>query len=170
VSIALRLALTKLEAAPEARSLLTAATEELTNAIQELRDLARGLHPSVLTDFGLGPALAALARRAPFPVELSNTIDRQLGGQVEAALYYVVAESLTNVAKHAEVGAAEVHAWCTDQAAHVAISDNGAGSADAAGGTGLRGLADRVEALGGKLSVDSAPGSGTRVVAELPIS
>jgi signal transduction histidine kinase len=171
VSLALRVAISKLDGVPDdVRSLLDTASEELRHALQDLRDLARGLHPSVLTDLGLAAALNALARRAPLPVVVSNKIADPLGGQIEAALYYVVAESLTNVAKYARAETVEVRAWCTDAAAHVSVQDDGIGGAEVTGGSGLRGLADRVEALGGRLTIESPPGAGTRVAAELPLS
>jgi signal transduction histidine kinase len=171
VSIAVRLAIARLTAEPEdARTLLLAASEELTQALQELRDLARGLHPSILTDRGLGPALEALARRAPLPVALANQIDQELPAPVEAALYYVVAESLTNVAKYAQATEANVGMQCTNGVARVQVADNGLGGADPARGSGLRGLIDRVEALGGRLGVESPPDGGTRVWAELPLT
>jgi signal transduction histidine kinase len=170
VSIALRLATGMLPGAPgDARALLVSASDELAQALQELRDLARGLHPSILTDRGLGPALEALAGRAPLPVELANRLDVTLPGDVEAALYYVVSESLTNVAKYAEATSATVVLHCENGAAHVEVSDNGLGGADPTRGSGLRGLIDRVEALGGRLGIESAERSGTRVWAELPL-
>jgi signal transduction histidine kinase len=170
VSIALRLGTSMLPGAPEeARTLLVSASEELTQALQELRDLARGLHPSILTDRGLGPALEALAGRAPVPVELANGLDVTLPRDVEAALYYVVSESLTNVAKYAAATAANVRLHCTERAARVEVADNGLGGADPARGSGLRGLIDRVEALGGRLGIESPAQGGTRVWAELPL-
>jgi signal transduction histidine kinase len=170
VSIAIRLATAKLVADPdEARSMLVSASEELTQALQELRDLARGLHPSILTDRGLGPALEALCGRAPLPVRLVNEVECSLPTSVEAALYYLVAEALTNVAKYADATAADVHVICSAAAARVEVADNGLGGADPEGGSGLSGLIDRIEALGGRLGIESPPGGGTRVWAELPL-
>ena len=170
VSIALRLGTAMLPGSPEeARPLLVSASDELAQALQELRDLARGLHPSILTDRGLGPALEALAGRAPVPVELKNRLDVQLSADIEAALYYVVAESLTNVAKYARATAANVRLHCTDGSARVEVADNGLGGADPSRGSGLRGLIDRVEALGGRLDIESPATGGTRVSAELPV-
>jgi signal transduction histidine kinase len=170
VSIALRLGTSMLPGAPaDARALLVSASDELAQALQELRDLARGLHPSILTDRGLGPALEALAGRAPIPVELANRLDVTLPRDVEAALYYVVSESLTNVAKYSEATAATVQLHCEDGSARVEVADNGLGGADPARGSGLRGLIDRVEALGGRLGIESAARAGTRVWAELPL-
>lgn len=169
VSIALRLAVAKFALPEDARGLLVSASEELTHALAELRDLARGLHPSILTDLGLGPALDALARRAPLPVTVSNELSVELSPPVQAAMYYVVSESLTNVAKYADASRVDVRAWTDGDHAQVSVVDDGVGGADTSGGTGLRGLADRVEALGGRLIVESAAGSGTSVRAELPL-
>jgi len=170
VSISVRLAAAKLPGAPEeARALLVAASEELTHALNELRELARGIHPAILTDRGLGPALEALAGRAPLPVEVSNELDERLPPPVEAAAYYVVAESLTNIAKYAEASAVEVRVRRRDTVARVEVVDDGIGGADASRGSGLRGLADRVEALEGRLGVESPPEAGTRVWAEIPL-
>jgi signal transduction histidine kinase len=171
VSISLRLALAKLpEAAEEARKVITAATDELTLAIDELRELARGIHPAVLTEQGLGVALEVLAERAPLQVTVANELDERLPPQVEAALYYVVAESLTNCAKYAEAERVEVRLCRRAGVARVDVADDGVGGADVARGSGLRGLADRVEALDGRLGVESAPAAGTRVWAEIPLA
>jgi signal transduction histidine kinase len=170
VSISLRLALAKLPPESEAaRSLLNAASEELTHAIDELRELARGIHPALLTDRGLGPALEALASRAPLKVAVANELDERLPLPVEAAAYYVVAESLTNIAKHAEATTVEVRVSRQNGVARVEVVDDGVGGADASRGTGLRGLADRVEALDGRLHIVSPPDAGTRVWAEIPL-
>ncbi|MGH2996383.1 MAG: PAS domain-containing sensor histidine kinase, partial [Gaiellaceae bacterium] len=168
LSLALRLAESKLESDPhEAGRLLDAASDELAQALQELRELARGIHPAVLTDRGLGPALEALAGRAPLPVELALT-DHALPPPVEAAAYYVVSEALTNVARYAEASAVQVRVERSDGRAVVEVADDGVGGADPSQGSGLRGLADRVEALDGSLVVESSPGSGTRIRAEFP--
>jgi PAS domain S-box-containing protein len=169
LSIALRLADAHLERAPEtARGILKAASEDLAGALSELRELARGLHPAVLTDRGLGPALQVLADRAPIPVQVENALDDRLPTAVEAAAYYVVSEALANVAKHAGASSAEVRLHRVDGAAFVEVIDDGVGGAVASAGSGLRGLADRVEALGGRLRVGSGKGGGTRVAAEIP--
>jgi signal transduction histidine kinase len=169
VSIALRLAVAKMPLSDEARGLITSASEELTLALGELRDLARGLHPSILTDLGLGPALESLARRAPIPCEVVNEIEETLPAQVQAAMYYVVAESLTNVAKYAQASRVDVHASHAEGVARVVVADDGIGGANPDDGSGLGGLHDRVEALGGRLLVESATGQGTRVLAEIPV-
>ena len=134
----------------------------------ELRELARGLHPAILTDLGLGPALTELAERAPVPVELTTSLEERLPDQVEAAAYYVVAEALTNVAKYAGACCVQVRLESDGSRLVVTVSDDGAGGADPSGGSGLRGLADRVEALGGRLEVSSPSGEGTTVRAAMP--
>jgi signal transduction histidine kinase len=170
VSISLRLALTKLSDSPEqARELLAAATDELTQAMDDLRELARGIHPSMLTERGLGPAIEVLASRAPIPVAIENELEERLPAPVEAAAYYVVAESLTNVAKYAEASQVGVRVRCRNGDAHVEVVDDGIGGADASRGSGLRGLADRVEALDGRLGVESPSSGGTRVWAKIPL-
>jgi PAS domain S-box-containing protein len=171
LSLALRLAQARLRDDPAgADQILTAAGEELTHALAELRELARGIHPAVLTDRGLPAALEALASRAPLTVELSTSLDERLPGPVEAAAYYVVAEALTNVAKYADATAVRVRAERNDGRVLVEVADNGVGGADPALGSGLRGLADRVEALDGRLDVESAEGAGTRVRAVIPFT
>ena len=148
LSLALRLAQANVDRHPDAaRTELEAASRELAHALDELRELARGLHPAILADRGLGPALEALAARAPVPVELEDVRCGRLPAPVEAAAYYVVAESLTNVAKYADAKAAHVRVARADGVAIVEVEDDGVGGADPAQGTGLRGLADRVEAL-----------------------
>ena len=170
VLIQLRLAASQLATEPErAHGLLLRATEELTHAIDELRELARGIHPAVLTERGLSAALELLTQRSPLRIALRDDLARRLPPAVEAAAYYVVAESLANVGKHAPDAAVEVRLECDDGRARVAVADDGPGGADLAHGTGLRGLADRVEALDGAFAVESAPGAGTRVVAEIPV-
>ena len=170
LSLTLRLAQAKLEADPAgAGALLDAASAELAQALEELRELARGIHPAILSDRGLRPALEALLTRLPFQVALDDTTTARLPEPVESAAYYVVAESLTNVAKYAEAQTAEVRVARRNGLAIVEVVDDGLGGADASRGTGLRGLADRVEALQGRLSVTSADGHGTRVRAEIPL-
>src|SRR4051794_13310096 len=169
LSLSLRLAQTRLRTDPDgAEDLLEASREELAQALEELRELARGIHPAVLTDRGLEAALEALAARAPLPVEI-NGASCELPAQVEAAAYYVVSESLANVAKYAEASAVEVTVDRMNGIAVVEVADDGVGGADPRRGSGLRGLADRVASLSGKLDVDSRPGSGTRVRAEIPL-
>jgi signal transduction histidine kinase len=153
---------------PAARKTLTAAQDQLAQGLDELRELARGIHPAVLTDHGLGPALQALVKRAPVPVEITELPEQRLAGPVEVAAYYVVAEALTNVAKYARASSVTVSVLRANGCATLTVSDDGIGGADAEAGTGLRGLADRLEALEGHLYVISPPGRGTRISAEIP--
>jgi len=170
LSLTLRLIQARLEKDPAGASeLVDAASDELMHALEELRELARGLHPAILTNRGLPTALEALASRAPIPVDLRAVSEERFSPSVEAAAYYVVAESLTNVAKYAEANAAHVSVTPHDAAVVVVVTDDGVGGADASGGSGLRGLADRVEALSGRLEVASARGRGTTIRAEIPI-
>jgi PAS domain S-box-containing protein len=169
LSLALRLAQAKLTADPQsATELLESASAELALALEELRELARGIHPAVLTDRGLGVALETLATRAPLPVEIAELPPARLPGAVEAAAFYVVSESLANVAKYAQAKTASVSIRQDNGYAVVEVTDDGVGGADPSAGSGLRGLADRVEALDGRLEVASAPGEGTRIRAEIP--
>ncbi len=151
-----------------AETLLSGASDELALALEELRELARGIHPAVLTDRGLGPALESLADRAPLPVQLEQETGERLPAPVEAAAFYVVAEALTNVVKYADASSVRVSVERLNGRAVVEVADDGRGGADPAKGTGLRGLVDRVSALDGTLSVDSPEGGGTRVRAEIP--
>jgi signal transduction histidine kinase len=171
ISVALRLGMVdaKLEDHPEGtRDLLSAAQDDLAQGIDELRELARGLHPVLLTERGLGPALDALVTRATVPVEISEVPEERLTAPVEAAAYYVVAEAITNVAKYAQASRATVSIRRSNGRATVTVSDDGVGGADPTRGSGLRGLAARVEALNGRLDVDSTPERGTRIRAEIP--
>jgi signal transduction histidine kinase len=168
LSLVLRLAQGRVETDREgAKALLVQAADELAQALEELRELARGIHPAVLSDRGLGPALEALASRSPLPIELELPEER-LPEPVEAAAYYVVAEALTNVAKYAEASSVAVSIERVNGRAIVEIADDGVGGADPGNGSGLRGLLDRVEALDGRLHVESPPGAGTRIRAEFP--
>jgi signal transduction histidine kinase len=151
-----------------AARLLESAREELRTALAELRELARGIHPAILTDQGLGPALEALAARTPIPVDLGAMPAERLPASVEAAAYFVVAESLTNVTKYAHAGRASVTIARDDGFAVVEVRDDGIGGADPRAGTGLRGLADRIAALDGHLEVHSPPGEGTIIRANIP--
>jgi len=171
VSVALNLRLVRAtleKDPPVARQLLADAQDQLAQGLDELRELARGIHPAVLTDRGLGPALESLAVRAPVPVEISELPDERLAGPVEAAAYYVVAEAITNVAKYAHASHATVSVRRSNGHATVTVADDGVGGADPGLGTGLRGLADRVAALDGRLDVKSPAGNGTRISAEIP--
>jgi signal transduction histidine kinase len=146
---------------------LAAARQELVEAQAELRELAGGIHPALLTERGLGPALAALAGRAPVPVRLAAPAQR-LPAVIETAVYFACAEALANVAKHAEATGVDVQVRSCDGMVTVVIADDGIGGADRLAGFGLNGVADRVEALGGRLVVDSPAGRGTRLLAEIP--
>ncbi len=172
LSLSLRLAESRLPTDVEqAAELLKAARDELARALDELRELARGLHPNVLTDRGLGPALESLVLRSPFPVEIDVHGER-LAPAVEAAAYYVAAEALANVAKYAHADSACVRIVEDDNRDEIVIevADDGIGGADPARGSGLRGLEDRVEALDGALEIDSPLGGGTRIRARIPLS
>ncbi|MDX6535388.1 MAG: hypothetical protein QOF68_3132 [Gaiellales bacterium] len=169
LSLALRLTLTQLETAPAAAAdHLRTALEELSMGLEELRELARGIHPAILTERGLEAAVDSLVTRSPVPVQVLQVPDERLPPEVEAAAYYVVAEALTNVARYAEASRATVAISLDDGLVRVEVSDDGNGGADPGGGSGLRGLADRVEAIGGRLEVESLPGAGTRVLAVTP--
>jgi PAS domain S-box-containing protein len=148
---------------------LDRAATELSGAEQELRELARGLHPAVLNDRGLAAALGLVAERAPIAVHL-DVPEGRLPEPIETAAYFLACEALTNVAKYAQASRAAVELTVEGDLVRVTIADDGIGGADPSRGTGLRGLADRVEAVGGRLDVDSAPGRGTRISAEFPLS
>jgi PAS domain S-box-containing protein len=172
LSVSLRLAEAKLAGADtdSASAILAEAREELGRALEELRDLARGIHPALLTERGLAAALRAMVARVSLPVEL-DLAEERLPPPVEAALYYVAAEALTNIVKYAGASSAGVHLQVRDDGVVVAeVSDDGVGGADPSRGSGLRGLVDRVEALDGRLLVDSPSGGGTRVRVEVPVS
>jgi signal transduction histidine kinase len=170
LSLTLRLAQGKVHKDPErANELLDAAQQELTLALGELRELARGIHPAVLSDRGLGAALEALAGRAPIEVDLAEIPRDRLPEPIEAAAYFVVAEALTNVAKYAHASQATVRVMRRNGHAVVEVADDGIGGADPDRGSGLRGLADRVSALDGSMSLDSPAGAGTRLRAEIPV-
>ena len=162
---------TKLEKDPAAAAPLVArARVEATEAVKELRELARGIHPALLADRGLIAALEALAARAPFKVRISGVPDHRLPPAVEATAYFITAEALTNVAKYAgDEATATVELFEDRGRLRVTVRDDGAGGADPRRGTGLRGLNDRVAALDGRFEVTSPPGEGTTVVAELPL-
>jgi signal transduction histidine kinase len=153
---------------PEVGGLLDRAMAELKTSLAELRELARGIHPPVLTERGLEPALHALASRAPVPVTLEADQGERLPGPVEIAAYFVVSEALANVAKYSQASEATVELRRADRRVIVEVSDDGVGGADAAQGSGLRGLADRVAALDGTISLDSPTGGGTRLHVEIP--
>jgi PAS domain S-box-containing protein len=166
VSLSLTLRLAARRHAGDAE--LAHAVAELGEALEELRELARGIHPAVLTEYGLEPAIEALATRTPVPVDVEVALEDRLPAPVEAAAYYVVSEALTNVTKYADASDVRVHVFRDDGRAHVEVRDDGVGGAQEDRGSGLRGLADRVEALGGALWITSPPGEGTTLLAEIP--
>jgi signal transduction histidine kinase len=168
-SLTVRMAARRLADDPTAREMLDRAGDELIRALEELRELARGLHPAVLSDHGLRAAIEAVADRAPVPVTVDVPAGERLPETIEAAAYFVVCEALTNVAKYAHASEARVRVERSDGQAQVEVVDDGVGGADESGGSGLRGLADRVEALGGRLVVTSPAGQGTTVRARLPV-
>jgi signal transduction histidine kinase len=173
LALALRLLRSRLEttdgANDEAIAAADLAADELKLAIRELRELARGIHPTILTEAGLGPALTALAERSAVPATVSTLPERRFSPAVEAAAYFVVSEALANVAKYASARQASVGAETRGTMLRVEVGDDGVGGADASRGSGIRGLQDRVAAVGGRVTIDSPPGQGTLVVAEIPI-
>jgi signal transduction histidine kinase len=173
VSLIRQLRAAKAEVPPGAAGLvqrLDGAAAGLTGVLEEVREIARGLHPAILADGGLGPALKGLARRSAVPVRLDVLVEGRLPEPVEIAAYYVVSEALTNAAKHADASAAEVQVAAGDGVLHVRIRDDGRGGAGFGRGSGLVGLRDRVEALGGRLSLHSPPGAGTTMEITLPVT
>ena len=170
LSLSLRLAESQMRRNPEAAAdILGGARNELAQALEELRELARGIHPAILTDKGLNAALDALAARAPIPVDI-HTGSTRLPAPVEAAAYYVVSEALANIAKYADATSVRVSVAQQNGAAEVVVADDGVGGADPKAGSGLRGLADRIGALDGTLQVESEPGEGTTITAMIPLS
>ena len=151
-----------------ADEVIDTTTAELLAAIREVRDLARGLHPTILTERGLAAAVEALAERTPIPVR-ANVVEERLPTEVEATAYFVIAEALTNAARHAQASAITVDAHLQTDELVVSVRDDGQGGAVASSGSGLQGLADRLAAVSGTLRVDSPPGGGTTVQAAIPI-
>jgi signal transduction histidine kinase len=170
LALALRL---RFAAAPhesdEIHTEITDVAAELAEVIDELREISRGIHPAILSEAGLRPALRALARRSAIPVDMDVRIDGRLPEPVEVGAYYVVSEMLTNAAKHARASVVQVDAEATGDTLRVCVRDDGVGGADPLRGSGLVGLKDRIEALGGAFSLHSPPGSGTTVSCELPV-
>jgi signal transduction histidine kinase len=170
LTVALRRADAKLPSgADELRADLTRVAEGLITAVDELRELSRGIHPSILTEGGLSPALKALGRRSPVRVKLDMGFEHRLPDQVEVAAYYTVSEALTNASKHAEATRVWVSLRLEDDILLLSVRDDGVGGADATRGSGLTGLRDRIEALGGTIQIKSPSGSGTLVDVEIPI-
>uniref|UniRef100_UPI003F9B47EE GAF domain-containing sensor histidine kinase n=1 Tax=Mycobacterium sp. TaxID=1785 RepID=UPI003F9B47EE len=171
VSLGLKLRLTE-DSVPSERddlkSMLSEAVSGLTDVFQELQELSRGIHPAILSTGGLPAAFKTLARRSPVPVDLDVTIEHRLPGSIEVAAYYVVAEALTNAAKHAQASEVTIRARTTGVSLVLLISDDGIGGADSGKGSGLIGLKDRIEVLGGRMRVDSPPGGGTTFDITIP--
>jgi signal transduction histidine kinase len=169
LALDLRMARSRLKDDPaKAEELIAHAEEELANAIEDLREIARGIHPAVLSDRGLKPALESLAGKAPLPVELAAVPEERLPQNVERAAYNVVAEAVNNAARYSQASHCVVKVVRDNGHALVEVKDDGVGGADPKQGNGLRGLADRLSALDGSLELVSAPGEGTIVYAEIP--
>jgi signal transduction histidine kinase len=170
LALELRLAQRELGATidPQLERILAGAVDELQLAVEELRELARGVHPAVLTEEGLAGALESLAGRTPFPVQIESAPDDRLPPEIEAAAYFVACEAIANAVKHSHATTIRVNANRRNGRFVIEVRDDGIGGAKENGGSGLRGLVDRVEAHGGTLQIESEPGRGTRVVGELP--
>jgi signal transduction histidine kinase len=172
VSLALELRAAQEALPPEeaaVRAELSGVVEGLTGTLDELREISRGIHPAILSEGGLGPALKTLARRAPVPMELDVRVEGKLSDGVEVAAYYAVSEMVTNTAKHAQASTVKVDVTGTNGVLHIVVRDDGIGGADPARGSGLVGLRDRVEALGGTIAIQSPDGAGTTVEVALPL-
>jgi signal transduction histidine kinase len=154
----------------ELQTRLDRIADGLGGALDELREISRGIHPAILSEGGLGPALKMLARRSAIPVEVDVKIESRLPPPVEVAAYYVVSEALANAAKHANASVAQVSVQPRNGRLHLSVRDDGAGGADPANGTGLIGLSDRIQALGGTITIFSPPGEGTTLLVDLPIA
>ena len=170
VSLALQLRAAQAAMPPELGAQLDHAVAEAVGALDELTEIARGIHPAILGERGLAPALKVLARRSPVPVDLQVQVNQRLPEPVEVSVYYVIAEALTNAAKHARASMVSVQIEVAGDGLLLEVRDDGAGDADFSRGTGLAGLKDRVEALGGRILLDSPPGAGTSLRVELPLT
>ncbi|MCQ4081286.1 sensor domain-containing protein [Streptomyces sp. RB6PN25] len=171
VALAMDLGLAKeklLEDPQAAARMVDEAHGEVKTALQELRDLARGIHPAILTDRGLGPALSSVAARCTVPVRVTVDLPARPADAIEGIAYFTASELLTNVSKHSGASSASVDLWRAEQRLLLQVADDGRGGASAAAGTGLAGLAERLDAVDGLLVVDSPPGGPTRITAELP--
>ena len=171
--LALRLDLCRAEAEVPAgddqlKARMSGAVQDVTDVIDDLREISKGIHPTVLSKGGIGPALRSLARHSAVPVELTSTIDGNLAEQAEVTVYYVVSEALANAAKHSQASAVWIDVGTEAAAVHLSVRDDGVGGADPALGSGLIGLRDRVEAIGGRITVTSPAGDGTTLVARIP--
>ncbi len=177
VSLALELRMAQAEVSPDAGELrmrLDRAVEQASEALEELRDLSRGIHPAILSEGGLGPALRALTRRSPIPVQLDLRVEERLSDQVEVSAYYIVAEALTNAAKHSRASAITVTVSVERDrdrgSLRIEVADDGVGGAGFAGGTGLVGLKDRAQALGGHFDLHSPQAAGTTLRVQFPLN
>jgi signal transduction histidine kinase len=168
LALDLRMLKAKVHGDGDSAALVERANAKLAAALEELRELARGIHPAILSDRGFAPAVQALTRRVSLPIDCEIRIEGRLPDPVEAAAYFVVSEAVTNVVKYSQAGRASVRAWQEGERVEVEVEDDGIGGADAARGSGLRGLADRLAAVDGTLTVHSPPGEGTRVRASIP--
>jgi signal transduction histidine kinase len=169
VSLALELRMLRTKVrGTDAEAHVDALSERLAAALADLRELARGIHPAILTDRGLAPAIGALADRGTIPIDTDVRVDRRLDPAVEAAAYFLVAEALTNVSRYAHATSARVDVAREGDEIVVLVSDDGVGGVDLEAGSGLRGLQDRLATVGGTLSIDSPPGAGTRLLARIP--
>jgi signal transduction histidine kinase len=170
VALALQLRMARNKATDEeGAKLIDGALEQLEQALSELRELARGIHPAILSERGLEAAVGALAERQPVATEIEFAVDRKLNPTVEATAYFVIAEGLANVAKYAKADLVSVHVREQDGTLEIEVADDGCGGADASKGTGLHGLTERLRALDGTFAVESEPGEGTRLVARIPL-
>jgi signal transduction histidine kinase len=170
LAVQLRAAAGNLNAGPEElRDVLAQAANAVTAALNEVREIARGIHPAVLSEGGLAPALRALARRSAVPVKLALSTSGRFAKRIEVTAYYVVSELLTNAVKHARASGVCVTVEQPDKTLHLSVRDDGVGGADPAGGSGLIGLRDRVEAIGGTVVIQSPAGAGTTVLVSLPL-
>jgi signal transduction histidine kinase len=172
VSLALQLRAAQTAVPPELHDLddeLDGVATGLAGVLEELRETARGIHPAILSEGGLGPALRTLARRSAVLVRLDLHVERRLPEPIEVGAYYVVSEALTNAAKHAQAAAVDVRIEAVEGRLRISVRDDGVGGAEFGRGSGLVGLKDRVEALGGSISVSSAPDAGTALNVELPL-
>ncbi|HTJ33064.1 MAG TPA: CHASE3 domain-containing protein [Dactylosporangium sp.] len=170
IALLLALRATETQVSNGAQQRLHTIGSDLSEAIDELRELARGIHPSILSEGGLGPAIKSLARRSPVPVEVHLDLPERLSSNIEIGVYYVVAEALTNAIRHAHATIISVSATVSEQHLRLSIEDDGVGGADLGGGTGLTGLGDRVAALGGTMQIASRPGTGTRLGITIPLT
>jgi signal transduction histidine kinase len=172
VSLGLALRAAEASVSPEREDLreeLSRVAQGLTEAVEDLQEISRGIHPAILTKGGLAPALQTLAHRSPIPVDLDITMDVRLPEPIEVAAYFVASEALANAAKHSQASRIDLSLGVSDGDLVLSVRDDGVGGADTARGSGLVGLRDRVEALGGSIRVASRSGEGTKITAELPL-